>query len=348
MSDQRGRDLIEQAFNQGSSHLPPEAEEIRRKVTIAMEEVILFGGRVRPLLLSGRQVGFIRSLGVHERMWLGRMVPESNDRIVELIRLATTLEVDFIRSLSLAEVKRLLLTISRLNKNDSSLLPWIYPYTSTSSSERLFQIGVRPKESLMLPGGKSMPLVAPNDLFTQWFNLASIRDDSKQSLRETANAVLIVKAMIGKGAQQLTSDIKSAQKMLLPDLADPWSDMGIGVEGFDPEDGWGHIHQDQSLEGLLREYHGMINNDKHEQLMHEFAVLHRERAEREREKVKRLQSRVEGITYRERGLTEEEVRAQDVARRKAEQSRKERIYEESLVLTEAQEENKTRAWDIEL
>jgi hypothetical protein len=124
--------------------------------------------------------------------------------------------------------------------------------------------------------------------------------------------------------------------------------MGIGVEGFDPEDGWGHIHQDQSLEGLLREYHGMINNDKHEQLMHEFAVLHRERAEREREKVKRLQSRVEGITYRERGLTEEEVRAQDVARRKAEQSRKERIYEESLVLTEAQEENKTRAWDIEL
>jgi hypothetical protein len=33
------------------------------------------------------------------------------------------------------------------------------------------------------------------------------------------------------------------------------------------EDGWGHTHEDDTLQGILRELNGMIGDDKHEQLM---------------------------------------------------------------------------------
>lgn len=350
MESKRGIDYISDAFDKpGGTVLPDSVEEIRDKVIDAFEEIILFGVRVRPLTLGGKQVGFVRGLNFSEKAWIRRMYLDSNDRTIGLIKMATNLSDDLINGLSGIELRRLIITITKISRAENNLLVWAYPFSTTSSSERLYSLKPQPNLDIAFPGG-SMRSLAPSDVFIQWRYLADLRYESKLSLRETSNAAMVVQAMIGKGAQQLSSDIKSAQKALASNLAEPWFEMGIDKGSFDEEDGWGHIHQDQSAEGLMREYWGMVNEDKHEQLMKLMAIQHRDRAEAERQRIVKLHSRVEGISYKERAMTDAEVKAEDKARKDQERERREALSRDRYEVTETEESNRRedRVWDIEL
>jgi hypothetical protein len=98
-----------------------------------------------------------------------------------------------------------------------------------------------------------------------------MRERSKRRVDDTYNAAMITRALTGKGADKLYQALKKTQESLQPDLDAPWMQVvRVEVRDINFADGWGHAHQDDSVEGILREVEGMAKMDKHERFMAAF------------------------------------------------------------------------------
>jgi hypothetical protein len=137
-------------------------------------------------------------------------------------------------------------------------------------------------------------------------------------------------------------------------IADPWINMGITPPDYDLSDGWGHIHQDASVEGLMRELNGMLTDDKHEQLMKAIAERDIREAEIKKAKIRAMRDRVEGVVARETYLTPEEMRRRVLAKRNEDRARQDaalrnRIEMLDRMASETPEERaNSKSWDFEL
>ena len=117
--------------------------------------------------------------------------------------------------------------------------------------------------------------------------VAAMRERSKKRLDATYDAAMITRALTGKGADKLYAALKRSQQALTPDLDEPWTTV-VRADSTDINysDGWGHSHQDDSVEGIMREVEGMTRMDRHEQFMdkfynHQIAQAQRQEAELE-------------------------------------------------------------------
>lgn len=329
MAAERGRgiDLINQAVSNSDTDLPPELEEIRANTIISVGESLYYGARPRPLLRDGSPVGYARGLRQAEKYWLNNMFPSPVDRTVEMVLLATTLTREQVYAMSAIELKRVLQLIHHETRSDSRLLGWVYPYSTTIASEKLWCCKMAPPAHVELPHG-TMPTKGVSDLYLHWAFMANLREETKVSLRETMNAAMIVRSHIGKAAQQLSNELNSMQAKLKSNIAQPWLESGSKLlQNVDFDDGWGHSHQDQSLDGLMREYWGMVNEDKHEQFMNLLLEKQQKDLVAERERIRSLKNRVEGITYKEKFLTPKEMFKRDAERRKAAEDRQKATLE---------------------
>ena len=248
----------------------------RSRISESLEEMLEIGARIRPLKLQGKQVGWVRGVHLAERKLISRWYADPSDRIFQILRIATTLGDDRISDLDTFEFRALVKLVTKLSDQDVTLFPFISAFTCTSMSETLW---ASQGAGLVVPGtrsvdmldGRAIRILAPPDHARLWAALAAARERSKHKLDDMFNAALITKAMVGKGANKLFSDLQRTAKKLIPDIDDPWKEIVPGVEeDVDFEDGWGHAHQDTSEEGFWRESQGLIHGDKHEAFMDKF------------------------------------------------------------------------------
>ena len=282
-----GSDLL-QRITSGEMDAPTleAVDRVRSAVTPALTELLGFGARIRPLTLEGRLVGFIRGVHFTERRQLFQWFTSPEDRITQLLQLGTTLTEEDIAGLDGYEARYLLRLIDEFTEADISLYPYISAFSTTSSSEILWcgrgaSVASAPQSRLELPGGWSFPLLAPSDHARLWVAIAASRERSKHRLDDTFNAAMIVRSMVGKGADKLFASLKKTQIALATDAQEPWTEI-IKVEARDInfKDGWGHAHQDDSVEGVVREVMGMAKMDKHERYMEAFYTQQIEAATR--------------------------------------------------------------------
>lgn len=312
----RGIDLLNSA-NSTIGVLSAPLKDLQDKTILAISEILYHGARVRPLMMDNKLIGYARGLRLSEKAWLSTMYPEPIGYLKALLHYSTTLG-SLIDSLSVVEFRRVFHVVERLGRADESLLPLVYPFSTTSASEKLAAVPLPPIDTLRTPHGP-METLGPSEIYLQWRFMCKHREDLKVILNETQNSVMIVQAWVGKAAAQMATELKNSQKQLHPNIPDPWMELGVALDpDIDFEDGWGHSHQDQSLDGLMREYNGMVREDKHEQLMLALAEKQRQELIEEREKVLRLKNRAEGVSYSEK-ISEE------ISPKQTEKERKERI-----------------------
>lgn len=287
-----GTELLKQIMDGGFAR-PATAtiEAVRDKVTQALTELIDWGFRARPLLRDGLQVGLIRGLHLTERRQLFLWSTEPQARILQILSLATTLPPEELELLDGMEAQRLLQLVDRITEADMSLYPYVSAFTTTTASEILWygrgaQAASWNNQIAVLPSGHRFTLLAPPDHARLWAGIAAMRERSKRRIDETYNAAIITRALTGKGADKLYSSLKKSQQALLPDLADPWAQIvREDLKDVNFEDGWGHAHQDDSVEGIMREVEGMAKMDKHERFMQDFYDKQMAEAKRQEEEI---------------------------------------------------------------
>jgi hypothetical protein len=141
---------------------------------------------------------------------------------------------------------------------------------------------------IVLPDGKELKQLSSPDILQLWVSLCRIRETTIERLENAQNAGTIAKAFVGKGADNYNNAISQALASLRTDSIEPWMDVinFLSVKtDQNLHDGYGHSHQDNSTEGLMREMRGMNEGDKHEQLMDAF---HQSQLREEEEKRRRV------------------------------------------------------------
>jgi hypothetical protein len=287
-----GSDLLQQLMSGEMDRPTPETvERVRTEVTPALAELLDRGFRARPLLLRGQLVGFARGIHTGERRQLFSWFLSATDRIFHLLSLGTTLTDDEINNLDGYEAQALLKIIDRATDADISLYPYITAFSTTSSSEILWYgrgaaLAAWDNKVVPLPGGFQFNLISPPEHARLWVGVAALRERSKRRIDDTYNAAMITRALTGKGADKLYQALKKTQDSLLADSTKPWMEI-VKVETKDINfaDGWGHSHQDDTVEGVLREIEGMARMDKHEQFMATFYDQQMEAAKKEEDEM---------------------------------------------------------------
>lgn len=287
-----GTELMNQLTSGELDRATPETvNKVRGEVIPALLELIDYGFRARPLLLAERTVGFVRGLHPTERRQLFTWFNDPADRIYFLLSHGTTLSHDVIEGLDGYEAQQLLRVIDRMTDADVSLYPYISAFATTSASEVLWHgrgatVASWLNREVELPGGFRFKLLAPPDHARLWSGVAFIRERAKRRLDDTYNAAMITRALTGKGADKLYTALKKNQQALAADIPDPWTlVVRPDLEGIDFGDGWGHSHQDDSVEGIMREVEGMSKMDKHEKFMEAFYNQQMEQAKRAEEEL---------------------------------------------------------------
>jgi hypothetical protein len=143
-----------------------------------------------------------------------------------------------------------------------------------------------------MPDGTSLRQLATPDHILLWAALSAMRMDTINRLENAQNAGTIVRGFVGSGADNYNNAINKAIASLRSDSIDPWLElinfMSVkDLQSFD--DGYGHSHQDNSVEGMMREMKGMAEGDKHEELMR---IFHETQVRAEEEKKKQIQALV--------------------------------------------------------
>jgi hypothetical protein len=120
----RGVELM-QRLNDGSLEQAPSAylQQTREAVSVAIEELLEVGARVRPLLVGDQRIGWVRGVHPSERNALKGWIFDEFELIEHLLLLGTTLTVDDIRSLSMVEMRSLLRVIRAMTDGDLRLYP---------------------------------------------------------------------------------------------------------------------------------------------------------------------------------------------------------------------------------
>ena len=268
------------------------AEEVKVKTMDAMSELITFGARVRPLILNGSHIGWVKALPFNEKRQLDIWYPDDTSRVEQALLHTTTLSLSEIQNLDSVELNTILKVILNLNLADLSLYPYVSAFVSTNTSFRLSASHASDlliPRNITLPDGKEFKQLSSPDILQLWVSLCRIRETTIERLENAQNAGTIAKAFVGKGADNYNNAISKALSSLRTDSIEPW----MNVINFlsvktdrDLNDGFGHSHQDNSTEGLMREMHGMNAGDKHEQLMEAF---HESQLHEEREKQKKIE-----------------------------------------------------------
>jgi hypothetical protein len=291
-----GTELLQQLMDGDTAPRSSKAAEgLRSKVAPALHELIDQGARVRPLLLDGKHMGYVRGLHGTERRLIRNWYPDPEMRVLQLVAHGTTLNNDEVESLSGTEIQNLLRQINAITEADFSLYPYVSAFATTSVSELLWYgrgatCATWSRNQIEIPGapgaGWTLKLLAPPEHAMLWAGVASLRERSKKRLDDSFNAAMITRAMVGKGADKLYQSLNKTQKALHADIIDPWTDLvPPDLADVNLKDGWGHALADDSREGVMRELSGMERDDRHEQVMSAFYKQQMEAARAQESKI---------------------------------------------------------------
>jgi hypothetical protein len=317
-----GTDLMRQLNEGALAQAPSEViVKTRDEISGAIEELVDLGARVRPLLVGDRRVGWIRGVHLTERKMLQRWITDETEFITNLIGLATTLTEDEIRYLSIVEVRSLARLVRDMTDSDLRLYPYLSPFATTSISEQLWYskgsnaTTFRDRE-IRMPDGKVMKIMAASDQARMWATLCNYRIQSKNRLEASYNAVLTIRPMVGKGADGLSADLNNIARSLKTDSLEPWQEIIRTAPDIKFKDGWAHALEDDSIEGMRRELQGMLNLDRHEQVVAAFERQTREREEKrvkEHSEASKARRAARELPTKMVGMTEAEVQARNAA-----------------------------------
>jgi hypothetical protein len=253
------------------------ALEVKEKVSTAMEEIITMGARVRPLKLNGKRVGWLRPLAYSERKVLDRMIEKDDERVLLTLTHCTTLSEEDINDLDMYEMNSILHRLYSANVADMSLFPYISAFCTTQISQNLWYSkhdALYSRRELIMPDGKILKLLALPDHIALWSTLTTIRNRSITKLEDSLNFGSLIKAQIGKDANKYIKELVKGLNEFQIDIIEPWTEVVdyVKLQSATPHfsDGFGHSHEDNTVQGLLREMEGMMHGDKHEQLMQQF------------------------------------------------------------------------------
>ena len=297
---------IMKRLNEGMLNRTPtkHIQEVKDRVSEACEELISVGARIRPLLVDGRPAGWVRGLHDTERRLLRRWVLDPNEFVFRCLLLTTSLGEEEVVSLSSLEVRRLVQLVMAMGDRDMTLFPYLSAFSTTRTSEGLWHSGGSiasfDGKEVMMPDGRAMRIMRPSDHARLWASLCTYREQAKKRLDESWNAVLIIRPWAGKSVDGLSAELKAATKAMRADALEPWENMVQAPVDKDLDDGWAHSENMETNEGMLKELHGMLANDRHERLMDKFEQQQVMAAER-----RRLE--IEGLALRRRADRGEEV-----------------------------------------
>jgi hypothetical protein len=275
------------------NRVPPKyIQEVRGRVTEACSEIIGIGARIRPLMVDGTQRGWVRGFFNTERRILLRWVPDPLDFVYRCLLLSTSLAEEEVTALSSLEVVRLVRLVTAMGERDSSLYPYLSAFSTTRDSECLWHSGGQyasfENRRVAMPDGKHISILCPSDHARLWASLCTYREQAKKRLDENWNAVLIIRPWAGKSVDGLVAELKGVTKQMKADALEPWEGIVSAPPDKSLDDGWAHIENMETKEGMLRELHGMLSNDRHEQLMAEFERQQIEAAEQRKRQLERI------------------------------------------------------------
>jgi hypothetical protein len=300
-----GVDLMRQISEGGVVKAPNEfILDVKSKITEACDELIELGARVRPLVVDGQQIGWVRGVHNTERRRLSRWVHDPNEVIISVLTLATSLKREQIEQFSGLEIRNLVELVQKMTWYDMTLYPYLSAFTSTMASENLWHgrgtlLTSFENREIHLPDGQIMRVLAPSEHARLWATLCVYREQAKVRLDANWNAILQVRPLAGKSVDPLANELKALGKQLATESIEPWENVIRFTPARDLDDGWAHAENLDTQEGMLKELHGMLNDDKHEQLMAKFEKQQIEAAEERKRALKRL------VPQRELGVNEE-------------------------------------------
>lgn len=269
---------------------PGIAGDIRTKVSEALSEIIAFGARIRPLIVGGERIGWIRPLSFSEKKQIDIWFHDEQERIEQSLLLCTSLSIEEINTLDILELNALLRIMSEFNLSDFSLFPYLSAFTFTQSSSNLWATAgpqIFSPKPLVMPDGKSMRQIVVSDHIQLWANLCRIREHTVKKLEDALNSAIVARAFAGKSSDKYINNLEKSLNSLRTDSLEPWMDIidFVKVQGnIQEDDGYGHSHLDTSVQGLMREIEGIESFDKHERLFYEFQQRQiREEKERQEE-----------------------------------------------------------------
>jgi hypothetical protein len=300
---------------------PQDVEEIKRAITENCEEIIEIGARIRPLLVDGKQVGWIRGISPQERRALKRWVRDPNDYVALVLKFATSYTAEEIEALQGDELRSLVEVVKQMSEHDLSLYPYLNAYVTTQSSETLWygkgeKLSSWENRIITMPDGKKITIMVPPDHARSWSILCAYREQAKKRLDDNNNALFIVRPWAGKAADPIAGELKNVAKQLQTNSDYVWEQVVRVQKKVDVNDGWGH--PGDSVEELRRELKGMMEGDKHEQVMEAWAKQMVAEEEEKRKKVEEARKKrgIEGAGVYQGSVTvvsDKEIRERQAA-----------------------------------
>ena len=312
-----GMDLMRQ-ISDGTLRSTPskDIEAVKKEISDATEELIEVGARIRPLMVEGQQVGWVRGLHLQERKMLKRWVRQPSDFIALTIQYATSFTKEEIEAMQSEEIQSIIELIKSISEYDLSLFSYLSAYVTTHSSESLWygkgeQLTAFDNKVVTMPDGKKITILAPPDHARTWATLCSYREQAKRRLEDNTNALFIVRPWAGKHADPIAGELKGIAKQLETGSNYMWEQVVRVPKKVDKNDGWGH--PGDSLEDLQRELKGMMEGDKHEKVMEAWAnqmIKEAEEKQKVIEEARRKRGIIEAGVYQGsiEVLTEKEIR----------------------------------------
>src|SRR5271154_69906 len=270
-----GMDLMRR-ISRGEVKVAPkeQVETVKAEITENCEELVEVGARIRPLLVGGKQVGWVRGVHLQERKVLRRYVRDPNDYVALTLKHATSFTQEEIEVMSADEIKSLAEVVRQMSEYDVSLYPYLSAFVTTPTSEALWygkgdDLTSFEHKTVTMPDGKKVNIMAPPDHARLWATLCSYREQAKKRLEDNTNALFIVRPWAGKQVDPIANELKSVARQLETGSNHMWEQIVQVQQKVDVNDGWGH--PGDSVEDLRRELKGMMEGDKHERLMDAWA-----------------------------------------------------------------------------
>lgn len=320
-----GVDLMKR-INDGEVKRAPinQVEKVKQQITENCEELIEIGARIRPLLVNGEQIGWVRGLHPQERVMLKRWIKDPNDFIANSLKLATSFELSEIEDMTSIEARSLAEVVKRMSEYDMSLYPFLSAYVTTQSSENLWygkgeKLTSFENRLVQMPDGKQIKIMAPPDHARVWASLCTYREQAKRRLEENFNSLFIVRPWAGRSADSISNELRGVARSLETDSMEPWERVVRALPDRDLDDGWAHAGD--SLADLQRELKGMLDGDKHERLMDTWQKQMEDEAKAQKQKLLELRkkrgSTQPGIVEeRFEVLTDAQIKARQLAMKK--------------------------------
>ena len=295
-------------------------QTIRASIVENCDELLEVGARIRPLMVDGERIGWVRGVHYTERRRLTRWSLTPDEYVISTLSLATTLTRPEIVDLSSLELHNLVLVVQKMADYDISLFPYLSAFTSTFASENLWhsrgtQLTSFENRIVELPDGKTLRLLVPSDHARLWASLCVYREQAKARLDASWNSLLQVRPMAGKSVDPLAAELKKTSQQLVANSLIPWEEV-VKIQGPDLDDGWAHAENLDTREGMMKELQGMLANDRHEQLMAKFEKQQIDAAEERKRAIEAMSRRRGGPGINEETI--EVVSDSDVRKRELE------------------------------